>query len=283
MAHPDTLRKRIFDYMDYREFLRDLFQQRSGESKTFSLRFFSQRIGVNSGSLSRILKGQRHLDPDKARDLARILGLKEQEAEYLTTLVLFGQAKNTHEQNLCMEKMLRLRGAKVKTVEKRQYEYFRKWYYVATRELLNFFPFDGNYPKLARMLRPPISVSESKEAVKLLLDLGLVEKDGAGNYRLTEQAISSGESIRSLFLNNLHYAMSEKASKALFDMEPRERDFSGVTLTLSPEGFQAVKDMLRIFRKDIQERARKDRNVNGVFRINFQFFPLSRQYKPGSP
>lgn len=274
---------RIFEYLDYRDFLRARYEARKKENPSFSYRYIAGKIGMDSGTFTRVLKGQRNLDPEMAGALAHVFRLSDYEKEYFQALVLFCQAKGPTEKNLFLEKVLRLRGSKVRTLEERQYEFYRKWYHPALRELLNFFPYDGNAQRLAKMLRPAITTQEAKDAVKLLLEIGLVEKDEKGGLRLAEKLISSGVNIRSVFIHNLQSSMAELAVKALFDAEPHERDYSGLTLSLSPKGFQDIKDMVKIFRRDVLERARKDSDVNGVYQMNFQFFPLSRLHAPETP
>ena len=121
------------------------------------------------------------------------------------------------------------------------------------------------------------------DAVKLLLEIGMVESKGEGQgLRLTEKLVSSGESIRAVFVHNLQASMSELGAKALFDADALERDYSGLTLSLSQGGFQDIKAMIKVFRRDVLERVRKDKDVDTVYQLNFQFFPLSRKYAEGA-
>ncbi len=276
-------RVRIFEYLDYREWLRSAYQARKKVNVHFSYRYIAGKISMDSGTLTRILGGQRNLDGEAALGLARVFNLTDHERDYFQALVLFCQAKNSTEKNLFLEKVLRLRGSKVKTLDEHQYEFFRKWYYAAVREMLNFYPYDGNPNKLAKMLRPAITPQEAKDAVKLLMDNGMVEmKADGGSFQLTEKLISSGESIRSVFVHNLQSSMSELGAKALFEVDAAERDYSGLTLSISPKGFQDLKDMIKVFRRDVLERVRKDKDVTGVYQMNFQFFPISRQHGNGA-
>ena len=105
--------RRIFDYLDYREFLRDRYAARKLQSNSFSFRFISGKLGLDPGSLSGILKGRRKLDPALAGALAQVFGLSEYEKEYFEALVLFCQAKNHTERTLLLEKLLRLRGTRI--------------------------------------------------------------------------------------------------------------------------------------------------------------------------
>lgn len=274
---------KVFEYLDFRKFILDSCAARKSGSPGFSYRFIAARIGSTSGSMTRILKGQLNLDPEMATKLARLFGLNPLEAEYFETMVLFCQAKALREQNLFLEKLLRMRGAKVRTLEEGQFQYFRKWYYSAVRELLNFLPFDGDYQKLARTLRPPITSQEAREAVRLLLDLGLVAKDADGIHRLTETFITSGDSIGAVHMNNLNLSMGELACSAFSSIPVKERDYSGLTLSIPPETFRDIREMLRQVRKEILEKVRRSGDAGVVYRLNLQLFPLSRIQARESP
>ena len=63
------------------------------------------------------------------------------------------------------------------------YEYFSNWYHPVIRELVTMRDFNGDSKSLARMIRPPITVKQAQESVKLLLKLGLIEKQAANRYR----------------------------------------------------------------------------------------------------
>lgn len=271
----------VFDYLDYRELLKERFAARKADNPAFSLRYIAGKTGISASLLTRVLKGQRNLNPAAAAYLAKLFGFQDAERDFLETLILFGQAKSHAEKNHFLDKILRIRATKVRTLGEDKAEYFRTWYYSAIRELLNFYPFLDDYTKLSRMLRPAIKVEEARKAMKFLLDSGLVEKTPEGPYKLTEAIVSSGERIRAPLVNNLHISMAELAIRAVQEMQPVERDFSSLTLSLSPNNLEAVKAKIRKFRKEILEMARQDDNVSGVYQMNFQVFPLSHHYDGG--
>lgn len=267
---------RIHAYLDFREFLRDKYKARKREHPSFSYRYIGGKVGLDSGTLTRILKGERNLDPEMAARLARVFGLDESEQDFFEALVLYGQARSHAEKNHFLEKIFRMRGVKADALEERQYEYFREWYNVALRELLNFHAFDGDYKSLARMLRPAIRPVEAKRALQLLLDLGLVENGADGKPRLTQKLVTSGDGIRAVLVKNLHLSMAELALRALADVDPKERDFSGLTVSVSERGFDKLRVKLKQFRQEILEIANQDADVDRVYRVNLQLFPVSR-------
>jgi uncharacterized protein (TIGR02147 family) len=274
--------QRVYEYRDYRLFLRDRYLARKEKTPSFSYRYIAGKLGLDSGTVCRIFKGKRNLDPGMAGRMARVFGLSEQETGFFETLVLFGQAKSQAERNHFLERIFKLRGGKANALEERQYVFYRQWFHLALRELLNFYPFDGDYKRLAKMLRPAIRPEEAKKALRLLLDTGLVKWDERGRLYLAQALITSGESIPAVFLNNLHQAMADLAVRALPEIDPVERDFSGLTVSLSPEGFRKIKARTKEYRREILEITQQDRNVDCVYRINLQVFPISNRYWPGS-
>lgn len=270
---------RIFDYLDFRQYLADRCEARKRENSAFSLRYVAAKAGLDPGTLSRVLKGTRKVDSRCVGRLALALGLSGDEKEYFENLALFSLAKSQTEKNHFYEKMLKLMGGKVQTLEEGQYEYYRNWYYVALRELINVDDYGGDPKELARRLRPSIRPDQAKRAMEALLQMGLLEKDPEGRLTLTESMVSSGEAISSMLVDNFHMAMGELALRSIQDMAAGDRAFSALTLSLSREGLKSVETALARFRRQVLEIARRDAPADGVYQMNFQVFPLSHPLK----
>jgi uncharacterized protein (TIGR02147 family) len=270
----------IFEYLDYREFLLHRYLAYKRKSPKFSYRYFAGKVGMDAGSFNGILKGKRKLDPALAGKVAQAFGLNVYEKEYFEALVLYCQAKNHSERTILLEKLLRLRGIQIKKLEGRQFEFYRKWQYAALRELLNCNPGHGEPSRLGKLLRPPITAQETRDALRLLLDLGLIETRDDGAYKVSENLITSGDGARAAAMNGFHQAMGGLAVQAIKDIEPGERDFSALTLNCSLDAFQDVKAILRQSRREILQRVEKDARSEIVLQINFQAFPLSHRLNP---
>ncbi len=268
----------IYEYLDYQVLLQDRYQARKKRSAAFSHRYIAAKSGMTSAQVTRVLNGKRKLNPRHAKPLAKAFGLNEEEREFFETLVLFGVAKTHAEKSHFLEKIIRIRNTLIKTLGKEQYDYFTDWYYTGVREVLNFFPFDGNFAKLAAGLRPSIKPQQAKQAVQVLLQRGLVERTAEGGYRLVDQVVSSGSHIPAAIMSNLHLTMGELALRALAEINPSERNFSFVTLSLSQRSLETIYAKLRRFRKEVLEVARQDPEVDRVVQMNFQIFPLSHPH-----
>jgi uncharacterized protein (TIGR02147 family) len=85
--------KSIFAYNDYRQYLKDYFEEQKARRPAFSHRFLLRKMGVtSSGFLSNILSGRRHLPASHVNRLSTALGLGKKGGRYFETLVAFNQA-----------------------------------------------------------------------------------------------------------------------------------------------------------------------------------------------
>jgi uncharacterized protein (TIGR02147 family) len=61
---------KIYEYTDFRKFLKDFYDDKKKEAPNFSYRFITLEGGINAGNFSKILKGQRNLSIEAALKLA---------------------------------------------------------------------------------------------------------------------------------------------------------------------------------------------------------------------
>lgn len=90
----------IYEYNDYRAFLRDRFSALKKQNPMFSYRAFNRLAGLkNSGFLKLVIDGQKNLGQTGIWKMARGFKLTEDEARYFAALVHFNQAKEIDEKN----------------------------------------------------------------------------------------------------------------------------------------------------------------------------------------
>ena len=146
------------------------------------------------------------------------------------------------------------------------------------RELVTLVNFHEDYRILARMVRPAITSKQAKESVKLLLKLGLIEKK-QGSYVQTNRAITTGDEVLSLAIQNFHIQNLVLAADTISICPPEERDISALVVGLSSKGFKTVKEEIRQFRKKLVDIVEKDDPAERVYNINFQLLPTSERNK----
>ena len=172
--------------------------------------------------------------------------------------------------------MVRLRGqAKIKYLDADQYEYFSKWYHSAIRELISLSIFKEDPSWIAKILQPSINVTQADRSLKLLQRLNLVYRDECGRLRVTDKAISSEYEMQTLSLRNFSIEMIDRARESLESIPVAKREISGLTMGLSSECMERIKQRIRIFKEEIVSMVVDDKNEStSVYQMNFQFFPL---------
>jgi uncharacterized protein (TIGR02147 family) len=129
------------------------------------------------------------------------------------------------------------------------------------------------------MTVPAISAGEAKKSITLLLKLGLAEKTSDGAYHVTDRFMSTGEEWHDIAVRRFQKDTILLAHDAL-DTVPKElRDISTVTLTLSPEGFEEVRERVRQFRRDLLNLAGRQEKPNGAYHMNIQLLPIGRPWE----
>jgi uncharacterized protein (TIGR02147 family) len=101
----------IFNYLDYRIFLQDLYKALKLLSNGFSYRSFARDANLASASyLKLVMDGKRNLTEDSVEKFVTGLGLKNEEAEYFRVLVKFNQSHTASEKSRNYRLIQELRG-----------------------------------------------------------------------------------------------------------------------------------------------------------------------------
>jgi len=265
----------VFDYRDYRVFLKDYYEAKKVEMPVFSHRYIGTKIGFDGGFFSKILAGKRQINHRMVVKFSELFKFNKNEANFFLHLVLFNQAKKQLDKNLYFAKLASFKEANVKTLGLHMVGYYEKWYYTVMRELLNFYPFDGDYAKLSKQFRPNIKMEEAKAAIELLKELKMIRRKYNGTFSLTDAHVTSGYHSPSFAVNNFSLATLDLAKESIDRIPKEERNISTLTFSASAKNFEKMQDKLRNFRREWIEMIDKESDLNTVYQLNFQLFPVT--------
>jgi uncharacterized protein (TIGR02147 family) len=272
--------KPIFEYSDYRLFLRDYLLAAKSRGIPLTYNELGRKVGFSSkGFVTQIIQGICKIPKDKIRKFGRALGLKKKEQSYFELLVRFDQAKTHHARNENFKKLSSGFKTRIRHIGPDKYDFYSIWYYSAIRSLLGYFPFTGDYKKLAEQLTPAITPGQAKKAIELLERLSLIVKKEDGCYYLTDRILSTGDSVDSMALVNFQQATMDLAKEAIERFPLERRDSSTLTLGLSEEGYRAAVEKIAALRRELLDVARFDRQIDRVIQVNLHAFPLTKVAK----
>ncbi len=271
----------IFDYTNYRLFLKDYYTDKKKENTNFSYRYIANKVGFKSaGHFTQIIKGQANISSHLIAKFSKFMKLKKREVEFFELLVYFDQAVSQEEKAHYFERIVNFKEVTAKILTPDQYEFYTKWYYAVIRDVLSTYEFSGDFKKLSNTVIPTISTAEAERAIKLLERLELIKVDERGIYRVTDSFISTSSEEQSIVLSSYAMEMIERAKEAVNLLPKEERMISWSGFSVSKETYSAIVEEIRATRKRIRTLVAKDVHPERVYHFNVQFFPVSKELKP---
>jgi uncharacterized protein (TIGR02147 family) len=279
----------IYDYLDYRGFLKDRFYEVKSRNPLFSYQSFSRMAGAKSTSfLKLVIDGKRNISDSGIGMISKGFHLTEPERKYFECLVKFNQATVHEEKDRYFRELSKNKQfLAAKPMAAAQYRLLSHWYYVAILELVRM-PSEGpkNVAWLQERLRPEVETKEIKAAVAELVRLELLADEKTRGLSRNEGMLATEDSVRLLSAVNFHVQMSGLAAKAVAEQKAREREFTTLTVVTSEKSFQKAKEEIRKFRDHLHSILEQEgQDVQGdaarrfVSHLNLQLFRLSESEK----
>ncbi len=270
--------KDVLEYTSYRQYIADYYADRKAKS-AFTWQEFTRAAGFSSPvHLKYASEGRLNLSDAAALRVAQAMHLAEFEQEYFCEMVKFDNAKTDAEKKAAFSKMLSIADAhKAKIIEGDSFRYFESWRNPVLRELAPAMP--GAKPlALAKACRPAITAAEVSEALNFLVKAGLLKKDEEGRYIQTDTFVTTGPmEVTPVAVRGMHRQMGEFAVDAVEGVAQNERHFSGLTMGLTHKAYDEIVQEIDACRKRIAAIATRDAEVDDVYRLNFQLFPLTNK------
>lgn len=268
----------VFDFNDYREFLKAFFAE---NKKAFPHEVTHERICRDLGQTSRsffnnVVVGRRDLTDTFISRFIELMGLEGNERDYFRNLVKFNQARDLDEKQYYYKQIVMLGTTPRQIMAKKKYRYYSEWYHAAIRSLLDIIDFTDDYEHLAGRLFPPITPTKAKKSIRLLLELGLIAPDERGCYKPTHTVLSTGPGVRDFLVKKYQLECLENLQKVIFKNDLPNHNY-GATFSISDQGLEQLLDRLQQFETELRTIVSKDSHTpTQLFRINLNLFLQAR-------
>ncbi len=265
----------IYNFTDYREFLKDRYRQLKDADPLFSFRYFSKQAGFGSPNyLKLVMDGKRNLSADAIGKFAKGLRLDAHESEYFRYMVEFNQCDHVQKRQVYEAKLMYLRELfKVKTLIPELYDYYHDWYHAAIREMVRNGKVKNEPTTIGKSLVPAVSEEEAKSSVELLKKLNFITEATDGT--LVCSTTTEIDTQSAALAQKIHYEqMAELAAQSLYTQGPETQDFESVTLSLPQD---KVGELRVKIQELIQSLGGGNHNPNdAIFQLNIQLFALTK-------
>lgn len=268
----------VYVFTDYRDFLKAFHDEQRAKNRAFSFRNFSRMAGLKSPSyLNMVIKGDRNLTAGTIAQFSKALRFNKKQSQYFEAMVFFNQAKTEKERDYYLERLVGLRPkVKLKGIEKDQYEFYRKKYFVTIHQMVLLPGFKEDPDWIANHVSPKISAKEAQYAIDVLLRLKLLTRDENGKLTTGEGALTTPAQVSSLDIKNFHRSMLSDAKEALFDIDWTRRNFTSLTIPVPLKSMPELKKRIQNFREEILDWiAKGEIDYHDVYQMNIQLFPTT--------
>ncbi|MBI2083488.1 MAG: TIGR02147 family protein [Deltaproteobacteria bacterium] len=268
----------VFEYRDYRVFLRDWYKAAKEARGSFSFRAFAKKAGFQTSNfLMLVIQGKRNLTEESLKKFIVGLGLNKQEQEFFRNLVFFNQAKTHHDKNFYYQKLLQSKKLnQLKPIEKEEYEYYSTWYHPVIRELVISKDFDGTPEWIAKKIFPSVAPAHVLKSIELLEKMEFIRKNGDGRWEQVSTLVSTGPELTSVVVHNYHKSLLDLSKEVMDQLSLQYRDVSSLTLGVKRERLGELRTKIREFRQEILKLASADVEPEEVVLLNMQLFPVTR-------
>ena len=268
----------IFEYLDYREYLRDYYEAGKENLSAFSYRYLARLAGFSSPNFFKlVMDGDRNLSSVSVEKFSAALKLDREEKRFFEDLVAFNQAESVEEKNEAFEQIAASqRFRRARRIDSSMFEYLSRWYHPVIRELAARDDFRDDPEWVAQHLNPSVPADKVAESLELLFDLGLLQREDDGTISRGNPSLTTGHEVRSLAIGNYHRQMLERAEESIEAIDRSMRDISALTVCIDPENVEDLKERIHAFRETLLDLCDREENPQSVFQMNFQLFPLSK-------
>lgn len=267
----------IYEYDDFRTYLKDRYNQRCSSDPLYSYRkFAAEALFTNPGFLNDIIKGRRKLSRDASEKMIRAFALSEIEAEFFRLLVQYRQAKSDDARNELYKKLVFRRNrstfARVNPVLNRYYQDFR---YPLIRTALMVNHFRGDYDELGRFVIPAIPSAQVKRYIRDLCDWGMVYQQEDGLYKVTDMVVEPPEKLRD-HIKQINREWIVQTLDPLMNLPSTKRHISSMLLSVSKRARKKIEERIELFREEVWGIVNGDQEkTDQIMLLNIQYVPKS--------
>lgn len=265
----------VFEYSDYRRFLADWFEARRRTESGFSLRAFALKAGLplsNSSFFSKVIAGKRNLTLDLQFRIAKALKLNPAEIKHFGLMVQMDQSKDPEGKRHLQAELAGHAKSKARILGGEAQEYYAKWQNASVRAFFGLDQKEKNPASIGRKVFPPLPAGKVEEAIRLLLSLGLISKTANG-YALRDRNIAVDHETKDSVGRLRIQDMLALAAEVFPEVPAADRDYSAMTISVSKQGYQSIKDRIRAFRDEVKSLAQADKAEDRIYTLAVQLFP----------
>jgi len=272
----------VFDYTDYRTFLKDFFKSKKTSNARFTLGVWSNQLQLSGPAvLANILNGKRNPGHLIGQKFVQYFSFSPSEKQYFLDLINLAKVAGNSRLSLAlMEKISHGRSdTNYRLLDDRAFSTISKWYYHVIKELVILPSFKEDMDWMKATLEYDVSSKDLRLAIQDLLELEILVRDEQGKLNLVNKQIRTSSDSTSEAIKRYHEEALENGKSSLRKHHLHERDFSSRTIMIREDNIPYVKECIKEFRDKISSLFEECAPSSRVYQLNIQLIPMTKVIK----
>lgn len=262
----------IFDYLDYRKFLKIWITEQSKSTKGLQSKL-ANSARISSTFISRILSGDKHLTSEQGLEMAIYMGLNDQEIDYFLLLLEIGKS-GSEKLKQRLEKKAKLISKKIDVRienttslnEEVKSVFYSNWIYSGIR---NYVATPGPHDVLSIAHALHIPKNITADALQFLIQNGLCKiQKGSITYAIKRTHLDSD----SAYVNTHHTNWRNKAIQNMPLKKSNDLFFTS-PMSLSEETAQEIRALIPDLIQKIMKKVEPSPSEK-VYCLNLDWFEI---------
>jgi uncharacterized protein (TIGR02147 family) len=275
----------LFIHLDYRSYLRAIYQYKKANLPRFSFAKMSQELGFKDRTfIQHILSGAKELPKSSTSLVIAGLNLNDEQAQYFTHLVDFAHATESLEKE-ALWKSIRAKSLNARNevdMASQRVELLEEWYGFPIKDLLCLGVTEVK--DIQQSLCSAVSADDIQKTIQKLISLEFVELSEEGIFYDLEPALSTPTQEEfAQAVRHFQGEMQLKAKEALHYAKPHEREFQTLSMSLSSVAFDQIVQVIRETRDTLISIYENDQDPkSAIYQCNLTIFPIAHLPQPRS-
>jgi uncharacterized protein (TIGR02147 family) len=246
--------------MEYVKTLEKEYLKRKQKNEKYSIRAFSNYLGIHSATLSAVLKNARHLSLKDAEEVAAKLYANDKDQAMSFMQSFFRDKASANEEKFVPD-------------DADFFPILKDWEYAAIITLMDTKDFSSDFEWIAHRLN--LTVERVGYVFNYLQKIGMIEKIAEGKYHKTHKSFCTSGDVNSLALRQAHKEELKLAASKQDEINIEDREFGSMLWAVEKSKIPQIKKKIREF-TTLLERTFETEKSDEVYFFTYQLFPVTR-------
>lgn len=273
----------IFEYQQYREYLKDFYQEQKAVKSGFTYARFSEKAQLGSPNYYKlVMDGEKNLTGNNIIRFCQGLGLQSHEADYFEALVQFNQADEVeirkHYQDRLTRLKTRYKGGELsqRTIEEYEFEVMSSWVHHAVMVLTQTRGFRESPIWIAQKLFGLVTEQEVTQILESLQALGLLTRDSGGKLKQSHKQVRTRPDLKRQAGRAFYEGLFSRVAQSMKMNSPDDRELGAYLVCFSKPQLPELRKRVREFMSSLNEWALSHQKPEHVYALVFGGVPLTQ-------